>query len=56
LPTRAFVEDPLKVQQWSAFLDSVETKPGPLTKVVDDLAAFLMPHARAARKLRDEDK
>ena len=54
--TRAFVEDPLKVDQWSAFLDSVETDPGPLTKMVDDLAAFLMQHARAARKLRDQDR
>jgi hypothetical protein len=26
--TRAFAEDPIRVQQWSAFLDSVETKPG----------------------------
>jgi hypothetical protein len=40
----------------SAFLDSVETKPSPLINVVDDLAAFLMPHARAARKLQDQDK
>jgi hypothetical protein len=50
--TRAFVEDPRMVQQWSAFLDCVETKPDPLPKVVDDLAAFLMPRARA-RKLQD---
>jgi len=54
--THAFVEDPLNVQQWSAFLDSGETKPGPPNKVVDDLAAFLMPHARVAWKLRDQDK
>ncbi len=53
--TRAFAQDPIKAQQWSAFLDNVETKPGTLTKVVDDLAAFLMPHAGEARKHRDRD-
>lgn len=53
--TLAFAEDPSKIQQWSAFIDSVATKPGPLTKVVDDLAAFLMPHANAARKFQDQD-
>jgi Nucleotidyl transferase AbiEii toxin, Type IV TA system len=52
--TRAFAEDPLKLQQWSAFTDTVKIKPGPLAKVVDDLAAFLMPHARAGRKLASD--
>jgi hypothetical protein len=48
--SRAFAEDPVKVQQWSAFVDTVEVKPGSLAKIVDELAAFLMPHAREARK------
>jgi hypothetical protein len=51
--TRAFAEDPLKVQHSPA---SVQTKPGPLTKVVDDLAISLMPHAHPARMLQDQDK
>lgn len=49
--TRAFAEDPLKIQQWSAFADAVNTKPGPLVQIVNDLAGFLMPHAAKARAL-----
>jgi predicted nucleotidyltransferase component of viral defense system len=47
--SRAFAEDLAKVQQWGAFVDSVGVIPGPLTKIIDELAAFLMPHATKAR-------
>ena len=48
---QAFAEDPAKVQQWTAFIDSVEVKPGSLTKIVDELADFLMFQAAKARAL-----
>jgi predicted nucleotidyltransferase component of viral defense system len=47
--TRAFAEDPAKIQQWNSFVEEVAFQPGSLAEVVDDLAAFLMPHAAAAR-------
>jgi predicted nucleotidyltransferase component of viral defense system len=47
--SQAFAEAPAKMQQWAAFVDNVEVKPGALKKVVDDLAAFLMPYAAKAR-------
>jgi Nucleotidyl transferase AbiEii toxin, Type IV TA system len=49
--TRAFAEDPAKIQQWNSFAENVSVRPGSLIKVIDDLAAFLMPHATAARRL-----
>jgi len=49
--THDFANDPTKIQQWEAFVDLLETAPGPLEKVVRELAVFLMPHAEAARKL-----
>jgi predicted nucleotidyltransferase component of viral defense system len=49
--SQAFAEDPAKVQQWAAFIDNVEVKPGSLTKIVDELAAFLMLQAAKARAL-----
>ena len=48
---QAFAEDPAKVQQWAAFIDNVEVRPGSLTKIVDELAAFLMIQAAEARAL-----
>ena len=48
--SHAFAEDPTKIQQWTAFVDDVAINPGPLTKIVDELAAFLMPHATEARR------
>ena len=51
--TRAFADDPAKLQQWTSFIDDVAVKPGSLAEVVDTLAAFLMPHAHAARMLGD---
>jgi predicted nucleotidyltransferase component of viral defense system len=47
--TRAFADDPAKQQQWASFADSIGVELPPLPEVVADLAAFLMPHAAAAR-------
>jgi predicted nucleotidyltransferase component of viral defense system len=47
--TPAFAEDPTKIQQWNSFVDDVAFQPGSLAEVTRDLAAFLMPHAAAAR-------
>jgi hypothetical protein len=49
--TAEFAADPLKVRQWQAFRQDLAIDPGTLEKVVSDLAAFIMPHARAARAL-----
>ena len=51
--TPAFAGDPAKQQQWASFIADVATKPGSLDDVIAALAAFLMPHARAARDLSD---
>ena len=48
--TSAFANDPTKKQQWTAFVEEVAVNPGTLADVVEALAAFLMPHAAAARK------
>lgn len=49
--TPAFAADPSKQAQWHAFVQDVAIDPGPLDRVISDLAAFLMPHATAAAKL-----
>lgn len=49
--TKAFAEDAAKIQLWASFVELLEAEPGPLTKVVEDLAAFLMPRAETARKI-----
>lgn len=49
--TNAFAEDPAKIAMWASFIELLEADPGTLAKVVDDLAAFLMPRAEAARKI-----
>ena len=49
--TAEFAADPLKVQQWNSFVEDVAYKPGSLSDVIKDLAAFLMPRAKAAREL-----
>jgi predicted nucleotidyltransferase component of viral defense system len=54
--TRAFADDPGKKQQWESFVADVSVQPGELGKVVDDLAAFLIPHAKKARKLEQGKK
>jgi predicted nucleotidyltransferase component of viral defense system len=48
--TQAFAQDKTKQQQWTAFLVDVAVTPGTLAEVVEDLTAFLMPHAEKARK------
>jgi hypothetical protein len=47
--TRAFAEDSGTQQQWAGFAGGVEAELPSLGEVVDDLAAFLMPHASKAR-------
>ena len=48
--TPAFAEDPTKQQQWTAFVKDVAVTPASLAEVIEDLAAFLMPHAEEARR------
>lgn len=52
--TQAFASDAAKQRQWTAFLQGIEAEPLPLADVVAGLAAFLMPHAQAARANRAE--
>ena len=52
--TAAFAEDPTKVAQWNSFVEDVAFQPGTLADVVKELAAFLMPHAAAARALNEK--
>jgi predicted nucleotidyltransferase component of viral defense system len=49
--TSAFADDPLKRQQWAAFVEDLAAGPLDLGAVAADLAAFLMPHAAHARRL-----
>jgi predicted nucleotidyltransferase component of viral defense system len=49
--TSEFATDPGKIQQWNSFVADVAYQPGTLADVINDLAAFLMPHAAAARAL-----
>ncbi len=51
--TPAFATDDQKQRQWRAFVAEVAIDPGPLDTIVADLAAFLMPHARAAAILKN---
>jgi predicted nucleotidyltransferase component of viral defense system len=46
--TAHFGSEPQKREQWRAFVEDVALDPGDLEKVIADIAAFLMPHARAA--------
>jgi predicted nucleotidyltransferase component of viral defense system len=47
--TEVFANDPTKQQQWKAFIQDVAIDPGSLSDAIDTIAAFLMPHAEAAR-------
>lgn len=49
--TRDFAADEQKQRQWKAFIGDVALDPGTLADVIDDLSAFLLPHAAAAAKL-----
>lgn len=51
--TPAFAADEQKQRQWQAFVENVAIDPGPLGQVVDELAGFLMPHAKLAKELGD---
>jgi predicted nucleotidyltransferase component of viral defense system len=51
--TSAFANDPPKVPQWNSFVADLAYQPGALADVVNDLAAFLMQHAVAARRLSE---
>ena len=53
--TPAFATDELKKRQWRAFVQDVAHDPGDLATVVEDLAAFLMPHAAAALRRHRND-
>jgi predicted nucleotidyltransferase component of viral defense system len=48
--TLAFAEDQSKQRQWAGFLADAAVTPGTLAEVIEDLAAFLMPHAKQARQ------
>jgi Nucleotidyl transferase AbiEii toxin, Type IV TA system len=47
--TAAFAADPVKQRQWMAFVRDVAIDPGSLAELVEQLAAFLMPHVVQAR-------
>jgi predicted nucleotidyltransferase component of viral defense system len=49
--TGAFATDAVKLRQWAAFANETAMQPASLADVIDDLAAFLMLHASAARML-----
>lgn len=49
--TAAFANDPMKQQQWNAFVRNLNTVPASFTGVVDELRGFLMPQALAARRI-----
>ncbi len=49
--TPAFAGDPTKQTQWSAFIKDVAMNPGPLASVIEQMAKFLMPHARRTRAI-----
>jgi hypothetical protein len=52
--TRAFAEDRAKQQQWASFVESIGAERPPLGDIINDLAAFLMPHAGQAQTLQDK--
>lgn len=49
--TPTFADDPLKRQQWTAFVEDLAAGSLELSAVIADLAAFLMPYALQARAL-----
>lgn len=48
--TPAFAADDQKQQQWRTFIEDLSQAPGGFAEVVEDIAAFLMPHAALAAK------
>jgi hypothetical protein len=51
--TSAFVDDRAKQQQWASFVESVGAELPSLIEIIDDLAAFLMPHVAATRTFKN---
>ena len=52
--TRPFADDPAKKQQWASFVESIDAELPSLPDIINNLAAFLMPHAVRALALADE--
>jgi predicted nucleotidyltransferase component of viral defense system len=48
--SRAFAEDPAKMQQWTSFVINMSAQPRSLAHIIDDLAQFLMPYVVKAVK------
>jgi predicted nucleotidyltransferase component of viral defense system len=48
--THAFADDRAKQQQWTSFVENIDAELVPLGTIIEELAAFLMPHAAAARR------
>jgi hypothetical protein len=51
--TSAFVDDRAKQHQWASFVESIGAKLPSLIEIIDDLAAFLMPHVAATRTFKN---
>lgn len=49
--TKAFADDPAKQQLWKSFAETIGAELPPLSEVIEELAAFLMPHAVVAAAL-----
>jgi predicted nucleotidyltransferase component of viral defense system len=49
--TKAFAEDPAKQQQWKSFAATIGAELPPLSEIIEQLAAFLMPRAAEAAGL-----
>ena len=49
--TKAFADDPAKQQLWKSFADTIGAELPQLGEVIEELATFLTPHARAAREI-----
>jgi predicted nucleotidyltransferase component of viral defense system len=47
--SREFGTDPVKIQQWQAFARNIGIAPPSLEAIIEDLSAFILPHAAAAR-------
>ena len=50
--TPAFANDATKQRQWAAFVRDLAADVPPLESIVNDLAGFLLPHARLAGQQR----
>jgi len=48
--TPAFANDPVRREQWRLYIEDLRSSGLDLSEVINDLAAFLMPHAEQARR------